>query len=61
MQIFLLVVMAIAIAAVALAFYRGWFKCSSCEGKGTSGITFTVDENKMAADKNRVADKLKTS
>jgi hypothetical protein len=57
----LILITVFIIATIGLAFYMGWFNLSSRDGKGTSGVAFTVDEAKMTADKNKVADKLKAS
>ena len=53
-----LIVLAVLVAGVALVgFSRGWFHLASDRGADTSGVTLTVDKEKVREDKDKVVDK----
>jgi hypothetical protein len=54
----LLIVLVVLVAGVALVgFSRGWFHVSSDRNADTSGVTLTVDKDKVREDKDKVVDK----
>ena len=56
----LLIVLEVIIAVgVVVGFSRGWFGLSSGSDEGKTNITLTVDEDKIDADKDKVADKVR--
>jgi hypothetical protein len=58
MKAFLFVVVLLVVGVVGLGFYRGWFLFSSDTDKADHKVnaTFTVDEDKIREDKEKVQD-----
>jgi hypothetical protein len=58
MRAFLIVVVLLLVGIAGLGFYRGWFQISSDRDNAENKVntTFTVDEDKIRADKEKVKD-----
>lgn len=55
----LLIVLVVLVAGVAgLGFYQGWFRVSTGGTDGKPNATFTVDQDKIEADKEKAKEKL---
>jgi predicted negative regulator of RcsB-dependent stress response len=48
----------LAVIVVGLGFYLGWFHVSSHSNAAKSNVTFSVDKNKIEADKDQAVDKV---
>jgi beta-lactam-binding protein with PASTA domain len=51
-----LVILLVVIVVVGV--FLGWFHFSSSNDTGTPNVTFSVDKEKIEADKNKVVDKV---
>jgi hypothetical protein len=58
MKRFLFILVLIVVGVACLGFYLGWFHIGSDSSDGTTHITLTVDQNKIKADENKVAEKV---
>ena len=58
MRAFLIVVVLLVVGVAGLGFYRGWFQLSSDRDNAEHKVntTFTVDEDKIREDKEKVQD-----
>ena len=58
MKVFLVVVVLLLVGIAGLGFYRGWFRLSSDTDNADHKVstTFTVDQNKIQEDKEKVTD-----
>ena len=53
----LIVIVLFVATVVVLGFFRGWFRLSTDRTAAQQSTTFTVDQNKINEDKDRVTEK----
>jgi hypothetical protein len=53
---FVLILLVVAVGAVG--FYLGWFHIGSETIDGTTNVTFSVNQNKIKTDENKVVEKV---
>jgi hypothetical protein len=53
---FVLILLVVAVGAVG--FYLGWFHVGSETVDGTTNVTFSVNQNKIKTDENKVVEKV---
>lgn len=58
MKRFLIALVVLVLVIVGLGFYQGWWRVTSGTAESKSGISFSVDKNRIAEDAQKVKDKV---